>query len=115
MRRGYKIAKERGIKLGEGSVRYKENGKDCACALGMALIGKYGPEKSKGMSYQQLDQDFKTDRHNACLLKTVGPKTRKKLSDSAKTVLVTDFVYTLNDTVKLKPNVIAEKLEKCGL
>lgn len=114
MRRGYKIAQERGIKLGKSSLRYTDGGKDCACALGMALIGKYGPEKSKGMDYDTLDRDFGTYKNVTCLLNTVTVSDRYKAcldeSDDVK-----GFVYKLNDLAYTKPDVIAEKLEKCGL
>jgi hypothetical protein len=116
--RGAKIAKENGIKQGTGEliVRDRDTGKiECACALGMGLIGKFGLDVEG--SYSILADAFKTtETASKCLINTVSPnhsvrKTRRIVLGKTD---VEAFVFVLNDAAEMAPEKIASKLEKCG-
>lgn len=128
IRRGYKIAQENGIKVSRDSLiefKYEGNkrvGIDCACSLGLGLIGLYGTDpkayKTNQDGYARLNKAFgsKNSDKSECLLKTApNSKHVKESFDIDGKLSVHDFVIALNDGAKMNPEKIAEKLEKCKL
>ena len=120
MRRGLKIAKEKGIKPGKyelATIDWDEEtdtySVGAACALGMAYIGINGTKKARGASYTELEEQFpKLTQENKCLVKAAK---RFKLKCSLDTYTNPEaVVITMNDS-GVAIEKIADKLEKCGL
>lgn len=118
MRTGYAIAKENGIKRIVGSLfELNNSGEICgACALGFALIGKYGLKNTEELYKEDFTVFDKAHEDNKCLLKTVSSVTRyNTLGDYEEDITPVEFVWNMNDNKKTPINKLVEKLEKCKL
>lgn len=112
IRRGYQIAKERGIKVARGVTfrKNKESEITCACALGLAAIGRYGLDKAGTMDFSLIIDKFKIRDANRCLNKKVNHTEYFQKYRS-----VSSTVVELNDEKRKSPEQIANLLESCGL
>lgn len=120
---GRQIAKENGIKQGTGQLfeRDYDGNIECACAMGMAIIGKIGLNEVKknryGFSLTARAEDYFPELANPtteCLLKT--PKgARGKAFTKHRPSTVSAFIWNLNDLAKIPVTKIAEYLKSCKL
>jgi hypothetical protein len=127
IRIGSKIAKENGIKHTTGRIFSRDsiNGEVlCACAVGLALLGKYGveniakrphPSNFSGTFHRVFGTKKIFAEKEQCLIKTVCKSKKLHVRGARLSKSIYEFIYRLNDLAELKPNAIAEKLEKCGL
>jgi hypothetical protein len=125
IKRGKQIADERGIKQTRGGFWLKPNKGgtkiECACALGMALIGKLGVEACTevatkgGISIAGLVEEAfpESGVPNCCLSKAVYEK-RKNLP-TASYYGVDSLIITMNDSTRMPIEEIVEILESCNL
>lgn len=123
MELGNKIAKERGIKRGVSElIQFDSKGKiKCACAAGMALIGKFGVEElenSKNISRVARFHDTFNgeEKVSECLIKE--PKGKKAKEFAVKyfdeSTNLYNFIWKMNDVINTPVSKIVEYLKNCG-
>lgn len=108
MLKGLEIGKASGVKpIINTLIKLNADGEVCgACALGFALIGKYGIKKANRHSTYDLKTSLET---NECLKDVCD---NKKFSSG---ISVDNFTIILNDGEYATPEEIAGYLKQCNL
>lgn len=115
MRRGYAIAKRLGIRRGKYEIAQvnSQGNLTKVCALGYALIGKFGVEAVKrGEGYASINTFNGATRPNPNLMKN-SPKSLWDIVGVS--TAPEDFVTVANDRLTYPIEKIAKILEKSGV
>lgn len=126
IRRGKAIADENGINHGRGKwLRLNKAGDkiECACAMGMALIGKIGVDaaleveaKTYAGASAEVEKEIPVSRSvNSCFVKEAKTKRKTLATKVASWNTVQGIVITMNDETKMTLDEIADTLESCKL